>query len=159
MEKNIPVSASITQEMKDFLNKFNLSPSILLQEKILEKMNKNNSVVNESSKQIVLREERLKDLNFAKNLFKNSLKPEGDLDKKRRHYETAITLIQKKWNLSKNLICNFTERDSDLIDEPTELNEQKEQESPLDIVNDFYSTSVYMDASKNKIKEVNRSVD
>lgn len=146
MEKAVSVSASVTQEMKDFLDKFNLSPSILLQEKILEKMNKNDSVVDEDSKQIALREERLRDLNFSKKLFRDSLKPEGSLIQKRKQYEISINLIQKKWNLSKNLICNFTERDSDLIEEPILESESEPVEHG----------SVYMDASRNKIKEINR---
>ncbi len=153
-EKAIIISVSLPPKMKELIDKNHLSPSALLQEKILE------VVYNPEEKKIAvkqldennLRKEINDGLIKLRKLWKDALKPENYTENQ-KEFKVQVELFLKKYSIvSKSEIYGFCERGnffSGLSDAVDELNEIESVEPK----------SVYMDASKNKIKEINKSVD
>jgi hypothetical protein len=157
-------SISVSPEIDKYLLDNNISLSKLFEELFFKFINapKDKVVVVENDAKELLRKEIMDVLDALKVLYINKLKPEGDYKQKEKQFELAVNHYLKKYPmLTKAKVYSYVERDSgyfnldsvEIKDDKNKIDDLGSQE-PEKVENG--STSVYMDASKNKIKEINR---
>lgn len=155
-EKSCIISVSLPPKMKELIDKYHLSPSKLLQEKIMEVVYspEDKHIAESQIKKNNLQEEIFSVLKKLRAFHDIALKPENYDENQKKLKRLIDGFLEKYPMVSKAEVYAYIERGNffDKID--VEKLVSNEIENPLDIVKE--PTSVYMDASKNKIKEINR---
>jgi len=148
-------SVSVSPSMAEYIEKNHLSPSKIFQKRIAEIMGGLGKAEDDSldSNKNTLQEEIFTLLKKLRAFHDVSLKPANYKENQIRLKNMVDGFLEKYPMVTRAEVFDFIERGNNFYDKIDAEKLALESEAPLDLLKG--STSVYMDASKNKIKEIN----